>query len=217
MERRKIGAIWGHEVRLSVYGSKKRLAEGWDRAGGLNHRWNRTGNIFEGETWLVRVKLAFKDEFRRLPGSLKVKMVKLHFLRWIMWTYVAFSLDRQRGEWQDTVGKEWRKWNMLNLHFKQHSIIYKIHTNFCITVDCKHKNNNNKKLISPSLIFIFPIFLTLFCPLFIPYPSSILSLSLSSWQRWSNPLIHYLQRQKKSASPHKHTYTHIFTSTITDA
>ncbi len=50
----------GH--RLTIYRSKirtQRLTEGWDRAGVLIHRWNRTVNDFEGETWLVRVNIAF--------------------------------------------------------------------------------------------------------------------------------------------------------------
>lgn len=70
----------GH--RLTVYRSKirtQRLTEGWNRAGGLIHRWNRTGNDFEGETWLVRVNIAFKGELQRLPGPLTVQMVKLNF------------------------------------------------------------------------------------------------------------------------------------------
>lgn len=104
---------WGQIVcLLQQEKTSRRVRQGrWAESQMESHR-----KFFEGETWLVRVKLAFKDEFWRLPGSLKVKMVKWHFLRWIMWTYVAFSLifyliDKEGSDrkWLGRSGENWTR------------------------------------------------------------------------------------------------------------
>lgn len=122
-----------------------------------------------------------------------------------MWTYVAFSTyffflaDKENSDRSYWKGRKniVQAWTWIS-HISSTAQCQK-HINLCITSACKCLKNK-----SQNSWHCFTLYCSL-SPFFLPIPSFILAVGLSSLQRWSNPLIHYLQQLKALHRTNTHT------------